>query len=445
LKAFAAWSLCWAAAILFSITASPDWFWTLLRHPATASPIHVALAAVAFVVVLRPVSPWVVVLLAAVQVADVAAALPEVPNHRLILTFVDLALIATLIRGRRGDQWFDAFVPAARIILVSLYAFAFFAKLNADFLDPSSSCAAQFFGNVTRWWPVIPDAALLRGGAVWAALVAEGLLAVTLCVPRLRPAAVIGGLVFHFLLALDATKVFLNFSSVMFALLISFLPRAFLDSLGGDLERHRGLRAGLGAGLLAIVGSGLYAVTDWSTRANLHVWVRQIVWSVYALGVMGYTIRWCAREYRPEAPLPLPGAAAIAVIALVWLDGLSPYLGLKTRTTLDMYSNLRLEADRSNHFLVPRSLDVFGFLRDRVAILETDDPDLRRAYVETGEEMPYVQLRDYLTRHPRVRVRYLRGGAQASSVGTREPLPYALQKLLVFRPLGERSRRECVW
>ncbi|HUE38831.1 MAG TPA: hypothetical protein VMR29_04965, partial [Candidatus Binatia bacterium] len=138
-------------------------------------------------------------------------------------------------------------------------------------------------------------------------------------------------------------------------------------------------------------------------------------------------------------------AAAIAVIALVWLDGLSPYLGLKTRTTLDMYSNLRLEADRSNHFLVPRSLDVFGFLRDRVAILETDDPDLRRAYVETGEEMPYVQLRDYLTRHPRVRVRYLRGGAQASSVGTREPLPYALQKLLVFRPLGERSRRECLW
>jgi hypothetical protein len=110
-----------------------------------------------------------------------------------------------------------------------------------------------------------------------------------------------------------------------------------------------------------------------------------------------------------------------------------------------MYSNVRLEADRSNHLLVPRSLDLFGFLRDRVTILDTSDPALRRAYVETGEEIPYVQLRAYLTEHPGARVRYLRAAAETESVGTPEPVPKWLRTLLIFRPLGERSRGECVW
>jgi hypothetical protein len=445
LRALEAWSLCWAAAMLFSVTAAPDWFSLLVQRSATASPIHVALAGLAFLVILRPPQPWLLGLLAAVQLAHVAAALPEVPNHRLILTFVDLALLAALVGGRRGADLFDGFVPAARTIVVSLYAFAFFAKLNEDFLDPSSSCAAQFFGNVTRWWPMVPDGPALRRGVVWATLGAEGLLAGALCVRRLRAAAVIAGLVFHFLLALDTTKVFLNFSSVMFALLLLFLPRGFLDSLGSAVGRRSGLRSALGAGLLAIVLSGLFAASDWSARGNLYVWVRQIVWSIYALALTGYAIGWCLLEVRPEAALPRPRAAVMAVVALVWVNGLSPYLGLKTRTTFDMYSNLRLEADRSNHFLVPRSLDLFGFLGDRVAILETDDAALRRAYVETGEEMPYVQLRAYLTQHPHARVRYLRGGTQVHAEGTRDPLPYGLRKLLVFRSLGERSRKECVW
>jgi len=445
LRALAAWSLCWAAAIVFSITASPDWFAALVTQPANLSPIHVALPALAFLVVLRPSTPWLLGLLAATQLAHVADALPQVPNHRLVLAFVDLALLAALLRPPRGGDVVDGLMPPVRVIAVSLYGFAFFAKLNTDFLDPSSSCAAQFYGNVVTWWPMLPDGPAVRAAAVFGTLVVEGALAVTLCVRRARPVAVLGGLLFHFLLALDATKVFLNFSAVMFVCLASFLPRPFWDELGEVLERRPALRVALGTGLLAIALSGLLAAADWPARSPVYVWVRQVVWSVYALSFIGYVFRWSVWSYRPERPLPWPGPAAIVVIALVWLNGSSPYLGLKTRTTFDMYSNLRLEADRSNHLIVPRSADLLGLLRDRVAIVETDDPTLRRAYVATGEELPYFELRAYLTEHPHTHVRYVRGGKEVREVGTHEPVSSLVRKLVIFRPLGELSRRECVW
>jgi len=114
---------------------------------------------------------------------------------------------------------------AARAITVMLYGFAAFAKLNHDFVDVSVSCAAQFYGHITRWWPPLPDGPELRRAVVLGTIAAESLLALGLCVRRLRPVAVFGGLLFHIGLALDATKAFLNFSSVMFALLLLFLPR----------------------------------------------------------------------------------------------------------------------------------------------------------------------------------------------------------------------------
>ena len=60
------------------------------------------------------------------------------------------------------DGVLDALVPAARAITVMLYGFAAFAKLNHDFVDVSVSCAAQFYGHITTWWPPLPDGPEIR-------------------------------------------------------------------------------------------------------------------------------------------------------------------------------------------------------------------------------------------------------------------------------------------
>jgi hypothetical protein len=446
-KALGGWGVCWASAILFSLTSVPGWFHALLQGPdMPVMWVDVFLGLLGFLVILRRPGMPVLALLCGTQVVQVALLLPEVPNHRMILTLANLAFLAAALR--RSGSVLDEYVPVARAIVVIVYLFAFFAKLNRDFLDPASSCAAQFYDSAARWWPLLPDVALARQAAMFGTLAVEAVLPLGLCWKPLRRAAVAVGLVFHFLLALDATHNFVNFSAVMSALLVLFLPRGFLGSLGQAFDPSRSVRTMLAGGLLAVLLSGLLAATNWSAYAIVYLWMRQLVWSTYAIMLTGAAILWRGQE---EAPWRRPrlSLAGLAILGLTVLNGLGPYLGLKTRAAFDMYSNLRVEADRSNHLIVPRSLDVLGVLRDRVAILETNDPTLRVQYAEPGYEITYFELASRVRESRDVRVHYVRGGEEREYDSRRgdslDAPSFWLRKLLMFRPLGERSRAQCVW
>jgi hypothetical protein len=409
--------------------------------------VDVFLALLAFVVILRRAGLPALALLCAAQVVEVALRLPEVPNHRMILALASIAFVAAALRRRHGSV-LDEYLRVERAIVVIVYLFAFFAKLNHDFLDPASSCAAQFYGSAARWWMLLPDAAPARQAAMFGTLAVEAALPLGLCCKPLRRAAVVLGLLFHFMLALDVTHNFVNFSAVMSALLVLFMPRGFLDSLGQAFDPSRSVRAMLAGGLLVVLLSGLLAATNWGAYSIVYLWARQLVWSTYAIMLCGAAILWRGQQDAPWRLRRLSLAGA-AILGLTVLNGLGPYLGLKTRTAFDMYSNLRIEGDRSNHLVVPRSLDVLGVLRDRVTILDTSDPTLLRKYAESGYEITYFELATRLHESRDVRVRYVRGGEERVYDSRRgdslEAPSFWLRKFLLFRPLGERSRAQCVW
>ncbi len=444
-----AWSLCWGAAIVFSLASASRWFVALLASPEPTKLMpSLVLGALAVLVVVRPRPPWLLGLLSVAMLVDVGLALPEVPNHRLILALGSVALLLALVGAGRGGG-FDALVPAGRTIAVLVYAFAFFAKLNRDFVDPTASCATQFYGHLRSWWLLLPAGPGVDRAAIFATLAIECLLPIGLLWPRTRHAAVVLGLAFHLALGCDATRNLLNFSAVMFALLLLFLPREFFESFARRLEREPSLRRILAAALLAVVVSGLVAITDWERFALLYYWVRQLVWMTFGLVLIAAVVAWHDRRRLAPWPVRARLGPSVVVGVLATLNGLSPYLGLKTRTAFDMYSNLRLEAERSNHWLVPRSLDLLGLLRDRVKILATDDPALRHRYVDTGDELSYFELASYLGEHP-ARVEYRRGTEEfevdPGRPASRPPAPpWWRRKLLVFRPLGESSRSQCIW
>ena len=144
-------------------------------------------------------------------------------------------------------------------------------------------------------------------------------------------------------------------------------------------------------------------------------------------------------------------SALLLIPFLVLLNGLGPYLGLKLRSAWQMYSNLRVDDAGSNHFLIPRSLDIGGFLADSVVIVSTSDSLLKERYVETGARMPYFALHAYLAEHPEVALAYIRSGqyraiaraGDSPEFSTRPPL--LLRKLLTFRPLGPQAGKICDW
>ena len=473
-SAFSIFSLLWAIAALLHII----WDNVLLHSSpfTTAGPLsEIVLALSAAAVIQRPSSVRRLLILSAIQVLQVGYQLPFVPNHWLLTGFVNLTIVCSAI-GLKTRAWrfplrssdlYQTFTPYVRLEVIIFYFFTFFHKLNADFIDPSSSCAVTFLGHITDPFS-LPPLPTLESLTIFVTLGVEFLLSIGLAIPRLWLPAVLLGAGFHFFLALDIVKIFYNFSSVMYALLWVFIPPSAATHVVH--VRHRLARDVRGkpvrAGLVRLFFNRFHFLAG-------YVLTLVLCWSYpelsLGLNVVGFSLLWLAlagtlfvalgyawrrlRERSGGQPACLRFKASLLLLIpfLVFLNGLGPYLGLKLRSAWQMYSNLSVDHSGSNHFLIPHSLDIGGFLTDSVVIVSTSDSLLDKRYVQTGARMTYFELRSYLTHRPEVRLAYIRSGryreiARAGDSPEFSARPHLLlRKLLVFRPLGRQAGRICDW
>ena len=466
-------ALLYAVAVLLHI-AWP----VMLHHPPLAPPVWLLVGLVlgAGAVIHRPASVGRLLGLAIVQLLDVAYYLPVVPNHWLLTGIVSLAILSAALTvalragcaGLQLGELYQTLTPPVRLSAVIFYFFTFFHKLNADFLNPDVSCAVRFFEQALAPFPALSALPGMGPAVIGATLAVELFVAVGLAVPRWRPAACLLGAGFHLLLALDAPHVFYNFSAVMFAVLWVCLPAARAAQLARQPGGARFGRFHFLGGYALIVGlawgfpSEAWRVTAFGFSG---LWVAFAITLLSRAGLLGrYSVLHFARaahrsRARPAPPAPVevrPGRRYAGVLllvpALVLLNGLSPYLGLKTRTAWQMYSNLNLDAATSNHYLIPYSLDIGGFLADSVRILATSDPALNEVYVQTGRRITWFELRRHVGQHPVTELTYVRPAGAAGPVGpAAEDAPRktwgggVLEKLLIFRPVGAGQGGVCDW
>jgi hypothetical protein len=148
-------------------------------------------------------------------------------------------------------------------------------------------------------------------------------------------------------------------------------------------------------------------------------------------------------------------APNVLLVALALLNGLCPYLGIKTRSGFSMYSNLRVEPGYSNHLFMPASGDPFGYLSDSVRIFSSTDPRFASLANAADEKMPYISLCTYMARmdeEPHAlqsEIAYERNG-QAFTARRGAQLPadcpnWLARKLLLFATVGEGAEKQCVW
>jgi hypothetical protein len=384
----------WAAFTLFHQGHDNHW---------ARTPLEALESAAAVAVLVGPTRLTRFVLLAIFQAANLWWFMPEPTNHGVFALVVDLTIVSAAIvhavsgrarGGFDGDALYRSVAPPLRVSVILLYVFATVAKVNAAFLNPALSCGTHHYAalraHVAPLGLSLPDGPTLSVVAIVATLLIEGGIPVLLTFARTRPAGVVVALVFHYALGLNG---FYDFSSMIYALLLLFTPDGFgalvervwlRSGIHGVIDRARA-RPGSSAGIVVMLTAGVVVAL---VLLEGNQWRRMFgpayaVWPLYGGGVMLLAVPALVQTGRRDV---LPRASPLRRSAVLWaapllvvLDGVCPYIGLKTDSSFAMFSNLRTERGFANHLLIPHAAQPFGFQRDLVRIVESSDSMLARS------------------------------------------------------------------
>ena len=398
----------WAVAALAHVVGNSHQG-SLLPTPNAQGIALALVSAAALAALLRPGR----LALAVLAVAIVGSAVVEMPllgNHWLLAALVSLAYLLS------GARW-GGFEPAARLILLAFYGFAAFAKVNAGFFDPTVSCSV-FYANeslTAAGLDALTPGSLPTSVLPWAAAAIELSVPVLLVVRRTRWFGVLLALVFHSAISLDLGQHFYDFTAVLVALFLLFLPEEWSRAAVDRVRRQPGALTSLlaGAAFALTVLVVLAALLPLSTRLALPGRLEFALWVPYAAGVIALV----ALGPRHTTALSWrPAAAAWLAVALTVLNGLTPWTETKTAYGFTMYANLETAQGATNHYVVPATLPLRDGFERLVAVESSTDAGLS-PYAGSGLLLPWPSFAVYLDEHPSARVTYRDGVALDGSGG----------------------------
>lgn len=254
-------------------------------------------------------------------------------------------------RGARRPEEVRGFVRTVQWLAVLVYGFAFFHKLNADFLDPDYSCALYGLREVTNYWHLPAVAVPGEWGIAFpiAILLAEAGIA-ALHLLRCRRIAWMVAIAFHIFLTFTMAPAFVFVMAVGHA---AFVTRDDLETLHETLSRHGPLLMVVAAAVTVVSIRRHGALPEWTMIPR-----EFLLWGVLGLLVTAFPPwtagAWARRPVdRPDSwfarMLPVLFAGLFAANCVL------PYLGLQYQHTAAMVSNLRIDRGCWNHLVVPES------------------------------------------------------------------------------------------
>ena len=459
---FDAFAWLWAAGTL----------WHMASYSERPSLTTAAMVLLAFAVLFGVARTRLFLILLAAHAYYVFERLPNVPNHSILAACIDLTILtaaahsAAVTRSWHIDPsaLYKRFAPLVRIELLALYFFAVFHKLNTGFFHPEDSCAVFMYARLAEEYRMLPDPnALGRLWLIYGTVLVEAAIPIMLVARGLRIAGLLLAFGFHLALALDPGDVVFNFSAMLLALYLLFLPDGFASA---TMEALAPLRRwwDRAPGMLRLVGGSVIYVgvpafivlliyrfdipVGLTYRAARGAWVVYASLTLAAFLVTLKRSRVMLQSTRQLLEVPTP--ALLIFPALLVVNGALPYLGSKTETSFGMYSNLRTEGGVSNHWLMPVSLQIWDYQRDLVRVHRTSVPRMRR-FIDRGFQWTYFEFRWLMQANPDASVVYERNGVVKRVRRAKDDPELAyqadgtLRKLLKFRPVSiDPERSPCI-
>ena len=370
---------------------------------------------------------------------------PHYGNPLLLCLFLVVLIVGSgvYLYFREGtvtrEKMYALYAPAGRWLLLVMYFWGIFHKINTDYLNVDYSCASFLVRSLDYMVPFgLAEMAWVHYLAIYGTFVVEGLALVLLLIPSQRYYGRIIGILFHLLIGFAYFRDYQSFSLISIALHSLFVP-------AGSVEKTSALR---------IFGRPL----PWSAISVcvlifsmlLAFIYNAFLWGVLSVVVILWTVfftRASPKIYKQEhfKRYFKPAVGAFLIIPLIYfLQCATPYVGLKTAQSLSMFSNLRTEGGMSNHYFFPKPLYLFNYQRDLVRITKMGDRDMPpggERDILTGRPVGqvYYQFIHFLKENPGVYVEYqvndgetrvYKGDGNIPDLDIL--LPYPLSKVFVF-------------
>lgn len=307
--------------------------------------LHGALIALCVVLLVEP-SWWALypLLLLALTLLIASYSL-RLSNHLIAAWFMCLLLCLDLFfqnPSQRGVTPTPFFLSGVQIVVGLTYALAFLHKLNSEYLSPEMSCGSYLGCEYLEHRVNIRHPSLLKLQgflSIYAVLTLEILIPLLLLFPATRPFGLVLAVLMHLPFGF---LVHVHFSTLMYAGLSAFVAP-------GDWSRILSAAFALSPlqwALYLLLGLYLghrFGGYGYAGRRRLAAYGQQLVFGVYFLAAFAVSLTLLHQgplhTFAWGGPLQC-GLLIILSLAFV-LNGLGPYLGLKTNFSFAMFSNLR--------------------------------------------------------------------------------------------------------
>lgn len=417
----------------------------LVRYQAAPSWDLFALGMVGFAAVIWPGAR----MFAALIIMSLISGWEQAPvgsNHTMLRNVVVLGG-ALLIIVRRGVQVsFADFAVLGGACLMVMYVFGIFHKINTDFLNPEISCGPALWA----WMP--PPLSWIKGAwmdqaAIWGTFIVEGAILIALLTKRFRHAGVVAGIGFHGLLSLTNYSMYIPFTSLAIALHALFLSEEGATRIARSALGQWALNAARSPARILLL---LLAFLSVAILTRLGLFVGATIAAGVLLGPVCLAIALYGHGGVRQSP-SWAGRTVTAVIAGgFFLLCLTPYSGLRTVQSMNMFANLRVEGGVSNH-LIFGPPTMFDHVDDVVTIQAATGSRLLTIAANRDRIVPWRQVLIELADNPAATVTYRRNGGEAVEVTATDlreeidQLPHRwVRKFIHYRSLPATLPLRCI-
>jgi len=398
---------------LFSVFHFFNYLLEYHRLPPEGDMLFIIFSAV--LLFIRPQSARLLWLLMLASTISAIIQAPIQSNHTIVRNFVVLgywiSFFYAMFKNLKWSDIFTNFTTAGQGSLLVMYFFGVFHKINTDFLNPETSCAVSLWREMPKPLSLI-DSPVMHYLAIYGTFVVEGILICLLFNRRTRHIAVVGGILFHLLLALSNYAMYISFTTLAISLHCLFLNEESALKIQSSnfmkVIRDRVMHPAYF--VLAIVLIMVMAIAGLFRQYTLVTILMMPLLLPFCYAIMRYGAsdkpllnienRWSSR------------IIGTVLTSIFFMNCWAPYMGLKSAQTVNMFANIRLEGGVSNHLIMRAAPGPFTYLADVVTI---DDPHgVGRFTLPDSEQyaLVYYAVLAHLADNPGAMVSYTRKGVK---------------------------------